>query len=175
MSIDLLQKKMGIAWCMNCCSYHPDEFPTKQEMFLRMMSPQQTVARQLKRLDKKLHLYRNMSCSLCGRSYDEHGELDTSWEITAHRVKQELDFAGIRGVDDAKIKQVVAQCRKGVNKLFEMLPGLQYKMRIKVNVTEQEMFQYERLTFSGQLALIITAAEEKQSMRLVGGSSHKIN
>jgi len=166
--------KAGIAWCIYCSSYHPDEFPTKYEMYKRMMYPNKMVLRQLKRLDKKLHLYRNKSCSLCGRSYDFSGELDESWKITARRVKQEFDYAGIYGVSDRSVDLVVSQCRKSVQTLFEQIPNLQYKIRGTGDFTEKDLEFFTSLTFSGQLALIISGAQEGRKMKLNPRDSSKI-
>lgn len=165
----------GVAWCINCCSYHPDEFPTRKDMFERMAAPQQVVARQLKRLGGKMKMYANKSCSLCGRTYKSDGELDQTWELTAKRVKLELDYAGVLGVSDSSIKEIVAQCRKSVNKLFELIPQLQYQITVQGKNSEKDLMPFVQMTFSGQLALIITAAQDSRSMRLANSSSKKLN
>lgn len=152
--------KMGIPWCVNCVGLHPDHIPDIRDFGRKMLNAQKDVMVQISQLKKPeiLGLYRDKSCQLCGRTYKLDGSLDTTWELTAKRVKQELDHAGVFAVDDQKVKLIVAKCRKSVQYLFEN--------RMKINPAH-----WEKFTFSGTLVTIITHAQEGRRSKLSGGLS----
>jgi len=143
------EEKLGVAWCVNCVGFHPDKIPGLKEFALKVTAPQQDAWMQLSKMKdwEVRKYYVNKSCMLCGRSYDASGELDITWKITAKRVHEELQRAGIFGVDEKKIELIVARCRKSVEFLF--------KNRFEINPTK-----WDRFTFAGNLALIITHAQE---------------
>jgi hypothetical protein len=68
-------------------------------------------------------------------------------------VKEELQRAGLFGVDDKKVELVVAKCRKSVEFLFQN--------RFSINPRCWDQF-----TFSGCLATIITHAQIARRSRL---------
>lgn len=144
------EQKGGINMCINCVGLHPDQQITKDFLRQRMANPQRSVVSQLNVLDSRKYLYVNKSCVLCGRTYDKEGELDDTWNLTAKRVKQEFDSAGITGVSDKNVELTVAKCRKSFNYLIQNRRYIPIK-------------QWQLLTFSGQLTMIITAAQEARS------------
>lgn len=149
MAMELSEEKLGIAWCLQCCGYHPDKIPGLKEFAMKVTSPQTDAFMQIAKMkdwEVRKH-YQNKSCMLCGRTYDESGELDKTWKRTAKRVHEELQRAGIFGADDKKVELIVARCRKSVEFLF--------KHRFNINPTK-----WERFSFAGCLALIITHAQE---------------
>ena len=144
----------GLLHCVNCVGLHPDEPFTKRELYNKIMHREKDLASKLMRYKKiKTILYANKSCAMCGRSYDQNGDFDESWKITAKRVKQELDNAGLFGVPDEKVNEVVASCRK----------AFIFLMNNKKGMTPEQM---ERFTFNGRLALIITHAQEARKSKL---------
>jgi len=151
-------KTYGIPWCINCCGLHPDHIPNIMDYASKMTNPQRDAIRQIAALKKPeiINLYREKSCMLCGRTYDKAGELDETWKASAKRVKEEFDRAGIFGVDDKKIELVVARCRKSVMFLFEN--------RFNINP-----LVWEKFTFAGCLALIITHSQEARKGKLGTG------
>jgi len=146
---------LGILCCINCVGMHPDEPITSMEIMARIKDPQKTVMKQLAKFEvKRLSgLYNHKSCMLCGRTYDANGNLDVTWELTAQRVKIEFEAAGVHGVDDAMIKQVVASCIKS----WKMLWGNRGTVKPE---------DAEKMTFCGRLALIITHAQEARHKKL---------
>lgn len=152
------KQSAGILCCMNCVGMHPDEPITMFEVVNRIKNPSRAVAAKLMSFEKKKKtLYANKSCMLCGRTYDNNGDLDETWELTARRVKQEFDHAGISGVTDSNIKQVVASCFKSWKTLWAN----------RGTITAQDA---EKMTFAGRLALIITHAQEaRQKKNTIGG------
>jgi len=158
MNLEQHEEKLGIPWCVNCVGWHPDKFPGLVDYARRIDRPQVDAFLQYKQLDKweiRKH-YKNKSCMLCGRTYDDNGELDKTWKITAKRVHEEFQRAGIFGVDEKKVELVVARCRKSTEFLF--------KNRFSINP-----IKWERFTFSGCLALIITHAQAARASKLSGG------
>ncbi len=158
MSIETKEEKLGLSFCVNCVGMHPDRLPDIRDYARKMTNPKKDVMIQIAQLKRPeiIGLYYNKSCQLCGRTYKPDGSLDTTWELTAKRVKQELDRAGVFGVDDQKVKLIVARCRKSVNFLFQN--------RFSINPA-----QWEKFTFAGTLALIITHAQEARRTKLSGG------
>jgi len=154
------QQDFGILSCINCIGVHPDETITIMTAINRIKAPITEVHRQLAKFEKKKNLYKNKSCMLCGRTYDNEGNLDESWELTAKRVKIELDCAGVTGVDDVYIKQVVSSCIKS----WKML----WKNRGTIKPADAE-----KMTFAGRLALIITHAQEARMKRNTLGNGKK--
>lgn len=148
-------EKHGIPWCINCVGFNPSDQPSLVDFWERLHNPNRAVMRKHQQHAKLLGEYRDKSCMMCGRSYDHQGNLDETWAITAKRVKDEFTNAGVFGVDDNKINQVVAQCRKSFTTL------LANRFRIP-----KERWQY--LTFSGQLAYIITVAQETKKQKIEG-------
>jgi len=153
MTIELNKQNHSINHCLNCVGQHPDYFPDFSDFKKRTINPQKDVFTKVIQYKSKMHLYKNKSCQMCGRSYDGIGELDQTWKITAKRVHEELIHAGIFGVDDKKVELVVARCRKSVEFLF--------KNRFSLNPAH-----WEKFTFSGTLALIITHAQEARKGKL---------
>ena len=90
----------AINGCINCTGYHPNQIPTIHDFQRRMCNPAKDAWIQLASQKNFAHLYKNKSCSLCGRTYDENGDLDVSWKMTARRVKEEFRNAGINLDDD---------------------------------------------------------------------------
>lgn len=168
--------KSGIAFCMNCVGWHPDEMPTILDAYKKMRNPQKDVWSQHQKFEKKrLSVYKNKSCALCGRSYDENGELDTSWKITAQRVKQELIDAGLFGVDDEKVDLIVARCRKSVEFLFmNRMHLLAVSKQEHANGNPDAFDKMLRFTFSGALAFIITHAQAARASKNQGLSPENI-
>jgi len=146
-------KKEGIPWCLNCVGQHPDYMPDFNDFYKRTVNPQKDAWTKVIQYREKAHLYRNKSCAICGRTYNKHGELDQTWKMTAKRVKQELEFAGIYGVDDRKVELVVARCRKSVEFLFAN--------RFQLNPRH-----WDKFTFAGTLATIITHAQTARNSKL---------
>lgn len=152
----------GIPFCMNCVGWHPDQLPDIHAAMKKMQNGNKDALAQHMAFDKKrLTVYKNKSCALCGRSYKADGNLDESWEITAKRVKEELDHAGVFGVADNKVKLVVAKCRKAVEVLFANRPALLANAH-----KTGDWMPMQKLTFSGQLAFIITVAQEERRKKL---------
>lgn len=168
--IEVKRTTHGIPWCLYCTGYHPDEKPTFKDLLERMVSPQRVLLRQTIRFEKKKSFYRDKCCSLCGQAYDSNGLPDLTWNLTARYVKLELDYAGVSGVGDDKVKLIVAQCRKAVGELFKHSHILQGIVFHKKNVAKEEIDFFDRLTFSGQLNLIISAALDGRQMKLVNES-----
>lgn len=149
MNMELSEEKLGISHCVNCVGMHPDRIPGLKDFALKVTAPQKDAWMQITKMkdwEVRKH-YANKSCMLCGRTYDENGNLDKTWKRTAKRVHEELQRAGIFGVDDKKIELIVARCRKSVQFLI--------KNRFQINPAK-----WERFTFAGNLALIITHAQE---------------
>ena len=156
----VIEEKLGIPWCMNCVGWHPDKIPGLVDYAMKVDRPQTDVMVQLKQFDKwetRKH-YKNKSCMICGRSYGEDGELDKTWDMTARRVKEELQRVGLYGVDDSKVNLIVARCRKSTEFLIKNRFGI-------------PIDKWERFTFSGCLALIITHALEARKSKVGGGLS----
>ena len=153
-------KEEAILCCVNCIGVHPDEPITMATAMSRIKAPQQVVHAQLMKYEKKKNLYKNKSCMLCGRTYDKDGNLDETWTLTAKRVKQEFDHAGIDGVDDAMVEQVVASCIKSWKLLW--------KNRGTIKPADAE-----KMTFAGRLALIITHAQDAREKRNTLGGGKK--
>lgn len=148
-NIEIIEEKLGMPWCVNCVGIHPDKMPGLMDFAKKIETPQIDAWTQITRMKNweiRKH-YANKSCMLCGRTYDASGELDVSWKRTAERVAEELQRAGLFGVDDKKVELIVARCRKSVKFLFEN--------RFQINPKK-----WERFTFCGCLALIITNAQE---------------
>jgi len=158
MNMEVKEEKLGIPWCVNCVGWHPDKFPNLMDYARRIDKPQVDALLQYTKLNKweiRQH-YKNRSCMLCGRSYDNEGELDKTWKMTARRVHEELQRAGLFGVDEKKVDLIVAKCRKS----FEFL----FKNRFTINP-----MKWERFTFGGCLALIITHAQASRASKNSGG------
>ena len=150
----------GILHCVNCVGLHPDESVTRKEIYNRLVNNQKNIFLKLKGFErKKLTQYANKTCILCGRSYDKKGDLDDTWISTAKLVKKEFDGAGLYGIPDYKINEVVASCRK----------AFIYLMNNKQFMNFEQM---ERFTFVGRLTLIITHAIEARKSK-IGNSSIK--
>lgn len=149
-----MNREFGILCCINCIGIHPDEPITLVTAMSRLNHPQKVVANQLMKFERKRKdgLYTNKSCMLCGRTYDQEGNLDESWELTAKRVAIEFNNAGVSGVSDSDIKKVVASCIKSWKLLW--------KNRATIKPTDAEM-----MTFVGRLTLIITHAQEARHKR----------
>lgn len=162
----LTPENMGVPFCMNCVGWHPDQLPTMVDAVKKFQNPQKDVWAQQQAFDqKRLTLYANKSCSLCGRTYKENGELDTSWEMTAKRVHDEFAAVGIQ-LDDPKVKHIVAKCRKAVQFLFENRLKL---MNIAIEENKagnpNAMMNIQKWTFSGHLAFIMTHAIEAKKLK----------
>lgn len=150
----------GIAGCVNCTGIHPDKILTIRDCWNRMTAPQKEALMVQAQFEQKRHLYMNKSCSICGRTYDASGNLDESWKMTARRVAEEMQHAGIFGLDEKKIEWIVAQCRKNVETLF--------KNRMQLVAFARETGDWgpmERMTFSGTLAVIITNAQAARASK----------
>lgn len=144
----------GIEKCMLCVGLHPGEIITKAIQGKRMFNPQEYVKDTLMSLAetkdgkwRRLKLYKNKMCVLCGQAYNETGHPDETWFLTAKQVKIEFEAVGFFSVDDKKIELVVADCRKSWIRLWAHRHQF---------IPEQQ----ERMTFAGRLAVIITAAQE---------------
>lgn len=148
-------QKHGIPWCINCVGFHPSDAPSLVDFHERLHNPNRAVMRKHAQHAKLIGEYKDKSCMLCGRSYDANGVLDETFKITAKRVREEFINAGLFGIDDKKIEQVVAQCRKS----FTVLLANRFRI-------PRERWQY--LTFSGQLAYIITVAQETRKTKIEG-------
>lgn len=146
-------KKEGIRWCINCVGQHPDHQPSFKDFYDRTVNPQKDAWSKVMQYKEKAHLYKGKSCSICGRTYNKFGELEKTWVETARRVKKEMEFAGIYGVDDKKVELIVARCRKSVEFLFAN--------RFQLNPRH-----WDKFTFSGTLATIITHAQEARRSKL---------
>lgn len=157
-------ESLGIPWCVNCVGWHPDQVPTLNDAIKRAHNAERDAFNQFIGHEKKrLTVYANKSCALCGRTYKADGNLDESWELTAKRVHQEMQNAGLFGVDDAKVKLVVAKCRKAVETLFMNRPQLLLHAQ-----TTGDWMPMQKLTFSGQLAFIITVAQIERKKKMNG-------
>lgn len=142
---------------------NPDEPVTMLEAMNRIYNPQKVVAAKLLSFEKKrLLLYPNKTCMLCGTTYDEAGNPDETWERTARRVKYEFENAGVHGVSDSDIKRVVATCRQSWKLLW--------KNRATIKPSDAE-----KMTFAGRLALIITHAQEAREKRNTIGGGQSLN
>jgi len=142
----------GILCCINCIGIHPDETITMGTVMSRLHSPIKAAHHQFMKFKKKKEFYKNKSYMLCGRTYDANGDLDETWRLTAERVAIEFDEAGVRGVNEAYINQVVASCIKSWKILW--------KNRGTIKPADAE-----KMTFCGRLALIITHAQEARHKR----------
>ena len=149
-----MHKLDGIEKCMLCVGMHPGEIITKITQANRMFNPQEYVKDKLMSLaetkdgrERRVKLYKNKMCVLCGQAYNNTGHPDETWDLTARQIKIEFDSAGIPGVSDKNVELVVADCRKSWVRLW----------------AHRHLFtpqQQERLTFAGRLAVIITSAQE---------------
>ena len=115
----------GISQCMLCISLHPGEIVTKVVRAKRMFNSQEYVKDKLMSLaetkdgrERRVKLYKNKMCNLCGQAYNNTGHPDESWVLTARQLKIEFDSVGIFGVSDTNINLVVADCRKSWIKLW---------------------------------------------------------
>jgi hypothetical protein len=165
--IEIKRTTHGIPWCLYCVGFHPDEKPTFQSLLERMIAPQKVIVRQAVLFEKKKNLYKDKCCSLCGQAFDGKGDADLTWNLTAFYVKKELEYAGVTGVGDDKVKLIVAQCRKAVKELFKHSHLLRGAVFLKKKAAKEEMEFFDRLTFSGQLNVIINAAIDGRAMKLV--------
>ena len=147
------EKKYGVPWCVNCVGLHPNQTINRAEIAGRLLSPQKLIWARTTNVPALQPLYSDMSCMLCGRTYDHAGNLDETWKLTAKRVREEFQRAGVFGIEDRKIELVVAQCRK----TFLFL----YKNRMKLSLPH-----WERMTFAGCLANIITHAQEARKRKV---------
>lgn len=156
----VIEEKLGIPWCLYCVGWHPDKIPDLVDYAMKVDKPQTDAMMQLKKFNnwETRKLYKNKSCMICGRTYGDDGELDKTWKMTAKRVKEELDYAGVFGVADEKINLIVARCRKSSTYLMKNRFGI-------------PIDKWERFTFSGCLALIITHAQEARRSKVGGGLS----
>ena len=144
----------GIEKCMLCIGLHPGEIITKTIQAKRMLNSQEYIKDRLMDLAetesgraKRVKLYKNKMCNLCGQAYNNTGYPDETWDLTARQIKLEFDSIGIFGVSDQHIKLVVADCRKSWIRLW----------------SHRHLYtpaQQERMTFVGRLAVIITSAQE---------------
>lgn len=152
----------ALPWCMNCVGFHPDHMPTVEEAAMKAHNPQRDAHRQHIKFDKlRLSVYRNKSCSLCGRTYNEDGNLDETWSMTARRVKLCLADQGYF-VDDQQVEHVVAKCRQSVEFLFKNRIALaQEANRRNLNIGEV----WKRFTFEGCLERILDAADDARGTR----------
>lgn len=161
--VEIVNNKGGILCCVNCVGMHPDEPITLFQVYNRIANTSKEIVNQFKKFeDKRLTLYRNKSCMLCGRTYDNNGNPDETYELTAQRVKIEFDCAGVTGVSDYHIKQTVAACRKSWLTLWKN----------RGTITAQDA---EKMTFCGHLALIITHAQEARIKKNTIGGGNSIN
>lgn len=145
--------KGGISFCVFCVGIHPDKLPSIMDYIRKMAEPGQDAMAQWQAYGKNLHLYKDKSCVLCGRTYDSHGECDETWELTAKRVKEEFENAGVFGVSDSDVKLTVAECRKAFLFLLKNRMSLTYE-------------QMERSTFTGRLVTIITSAQNARHTKV---------
>lgn len=142
-----------LMFCVNCIGLHPDELPDAKEVNLRLQSPQKLVAlKKMKFEEKKLEHYANGTCTLCGRSYDEEGDLDESWNLTAKKVEESITDCDIQGVTTEYINKIVANCLK----TWKLL----WANRATITPEHQAM-----MTFSGRLAFLITKIDEDLEKR----------
>lgn len=163
MANQVKEEKWGIPCCVNCVGLHPDEPITMVEAMNRIHNPQKVVAAKLMTFEqKRLSLYANKSCMLCGTTYDRNGNSDETFQLTAERVAIEFRNMGIHGVNDADIKKVVATCRKSW--------VLLWKNRATIKPADAE-----KMTFAGRLALIITHAMEAREKRNTIGGGQSLN
>ncbi len=153
-----------IPFCMKCCGQHPDlkALPSVLSYAAKLLSPHKDAMRQYKLYEaKRIELYSNKSCMVCGRTYDVAGEFNESntvesnkaWARTASRVKEELVHAGLFSVADKQLELIVARCRK--SSLFLI------QNRFQINPKE-----WEKFTFTGCLTLIITHAQEARRKKV---------
>jgi len=158
----------SVSWCMNCVGWHPDQLPTIIDAFKKMTNAHKDAWKQQQTFEgKRLNVYANKSCALCGRTYNSDGTLDETWKETAYRVKQEFDHAGIFGVSDKDIELIVAKCRKAVRFLFKNRIYLISMATEKFNAGNEDAFLgVQKWTFSGHLALILTHAIEARKSKM---------
>jgi len=143
----------SIPYCIACVGMHPDQKVTRTEIRFRLESMGQLLMLKHRQMRDRAHLYKDKSCICCGRTYDQNGKCDETWALTARRVKEEFDHAGIFGVDDSDINLVVAKCRKAWETLVK------YKEMVPLE-------KWEMMTFQGQLALTIAAAQDARKSKL---------
>lgn len=146
-------RETGILCCINCIGMHPDEPVTAATIKGRLHHPQKVVAIQKMKYEekRKLGLYDNKSCMLCGRTYDGEGYLDESWELTKERVKAAYEDAGVVGLSSEDYNKIVARCAKSWRFLW--------KHRAKIT-TEQA----ETMTFVGRMTYILCCIQEAQEL-----------
>jgi len=142
-------RETGILSCINCIGIHPDEIITQATIMHRLHQPQKVVAIQKMKFEqkRKLGIYNDKSCMLCGRTYTSEGHLDESWELTKERVKAAYEDAGVTGLKDEEYNQIVARCVKSWRYLW--------KHRAKIKTEEAEM-----MTFKGRLTYILCHIQE---------------
>lgn len=170
--MSVIELKSGVGWCIGCVGMHPDEEITLEKAMMKATNMQKDAWIQHTSMKTKKDIYAGKSCMLCGRTYNSEGVSDETFELTAQRVKSELDYAGVYGVPDDKVKLIVADCRQSVQKLFEIRPQLVGMIHHGDAKAKQFAFDaIDRMTFSGRLALIITAAQEgrRQKLGIKGG------
>lgn len=160
-------KEGGIPFCFCCVGWHPDEMPTVRDAMARAHNPNRDAWFQAQQFEKKrLTVYAHKSCATCGTTFKPDGTPDDTWDLTARRVKQEFDNAGLFAVDDQKIKLVVAKCRKAVEVLFKNRPVF-----VANALQKGDWLSMEKMTFAGQLSYIIVVAQEERRRRNGGGTT----
>lgn len=139
----------GILSCINCIGIHPDESVNRKTIVARIHQPQKVVALQLMKYEEKRKegIYNNKSCLLCGRTYDDEGRLDESWELTRERVKQEFENGGVPGLSEEQLNKIVAKCVQAWRYLWE------HRASIKPE-------HAELMTFVGRMDYIMCHAQE---------------
>lgn len=166
MAVELLghEKQLGIQYCINCIGLHPDQSVTRKIILQRLTNPQSHVFTQWQAYAHKLDLYRDKSCMTCGRTYDERGICDEkkTWTLTAKRVKQEFERAGIFGITDKEVEQVVAVARRAYLKMY------QKRRELALNPAEMESY-----TFAHIIAAAITGAQEGRKVRMDPSAKNK--
>ena len=143
------QGKLGIPWCVSCVGWHPDKIPGMKEFSRRLTSAAHDIliaSAEFKKWEIR-KLYKNKSCMLCGTTYKDDGNPDHTFKITAKRVKLELEAAGVFGVGDDKIEQIVALGRQSCKRLI--------RDRFKIHPS-----RWQYMSFSGIVATVITQAQE---------------
>lgn len=137
------KKDLALRYCVNCIGMHPDEEVDSKEVINRLEHPQKLVA--LKKMTfeaKKLEHYTGKSCTLCGRSYDDKGDLDESWELTAKEVRSSFQEFEMEGLTKKQSNELVANCVA----VWKFL----WKNRATIEPQHQAI-----MTFSGRLNYII--------------------
>lgn len=178
--LGIKQQKMGIPWCINCLGLHPEDEFTVADLTQRLYSPQKRALRKMIEHTKLFNSYVDKSCMMCGRTYDEKGhweDNDKYWGLTARRVKEEFNSAGVFGIDDKKIEAVVAECRKSCTTLFRNRHLVAHGIRqYKATGDASALQRYDRMTFAGCLAHLITIAQSvrKKKMDIIGNSAVKL-